>query len=38
MNTLLTQPSEFAALIQRFFTERLLQQLLLFIVSASHVH
>lgn len=26
MNTLLTQPSEFAALIQRFFTERLLQQ------------
>jgi len=26
MNTMLTQPSEFAALVQRFFTERLLQQ------------
>lgn len=26
MNTLLTQPSEFASLVQRFFAERLLQQ------------
>jgi integrase/recombinase XerD len=26
MNTVLTQPAEFAALVQRFFTERLLQQ------------